>query len=419
MDLTEMSLINSVLRDLDARKSDGPGAGQFQQHVRAVPDQRDRRGRRWVAVAGAAVVAAAAGGALWFNWPGKAPALPLAVKASAMPAVAVVAGGAAAVAPTLPLIVTPVQSQVRTPGQAPAPTAVIAPAAAAPAPESAPAGKLVVEKQNDPISPPRGAVRLAATRAAASTASAPVAPPPTGAKPAHSAASTPAALAPPPAVVGVTPVPPETGARNSAPQTLPQKNITASSPQERADNEYTQAVELLRQGKQGAAIQGLEQALRMSARHEAARQTLVAALIDMGRKDDAIRYAQDGLAEQLAQPAMAMTLARLQVERGDLRPAIATLESTLPYGAGHTGYEAFLAALLQRDEQHKRAVGHYLVAVQKSPEAGVWWMGLGISYQALQRSGEALDAFKRAKATGALNAELSAFVDSRMAQLQR
>lgn len=389
-----MSLINSVLRDLDARKSDGPGAGQFQQHVRAVPDQRDKRGRRWVPVAGAAVavIAIAAGSAWWFNWPRKAPALPLAVKAPATPAVAV--GGQAVVTPTVPPIVTPVQSAERTPEQAPV-HAAVASAAAAPATESTPAGELVPA----PISPPRGAVRLATN--------------------ARSAASMPAASAPLPAAVDAPAAAPETSARHPAPQTLPQKNITASSPQERADNEYTQAVELLRQGKQSAAIQGLEQAVRLNARHEGARQALVAALIDMGRKDDAIRYAQDGLAEHVAQPAMAMTLARLQVERGDLRPAVATLERTLPYSAGHTGYEAFLAALLQRDEQHKRAVEHYLVAVQKAPEAGVWWMGLGISYQALQRSGEALDAFKRAKATGSLNAELSAFVDTRLAQLQR
>jgi MSHA biogenesis protein MshN len=418
MDLSEMSLINSVLRDLDARKSDGPGAGQFQQHVRAVPDQRDKRGRRWVPVAGAAVavMAIAGGGAWWFNGPRKAPALPLAVKAPATQAVAV--GSQAALTPTVPPIVTPVQSAVRMPEPAPV-HAGVAPAAAAPTPESAPAGELVPKKEDAPTSPPRGAARLAATRAAEITVDAPVAAPVTAAAPARRAASIPAASATLPATVDVRAAAPETGARAPAQQTTAQKIITASSPQERADNEYTQAVELLRQGKQSAAIQALEQAVRLNARHEGARQALVAALIDMGRKDDAIRYAQDGLAEHVAQPAMAMTLARLQVERGDLRPAVATLERTLPYSAGHTGYEAFLAALLQRDEQHKRAVEHYLVAVQKAPEAGVWWMGLGISYQALQRSGEALVAFKRAKATGSLNAELSAFVDTRLAQLQR
>jgi MSHA biogenesis protein MshN len=102
-----------------------------------------------------------------------------------------------------------------------------------------------------------------------------------------------------------------------------------------------------------------------------------------------------------------------------LRPAIATLERTLPHAAAQSGYEAFLAALLQRDEQHRRAVEHYLVALRTAPEAGLWWMGLGISYQALQRQGEALDAFARAKASGSLTAELSTFVDSRLAQLKR
>jgi MSHA biogenesis protein MshN len=392
-----MSLINSVLRDLDARKFEGPGARPIQQHVRVVPEQRDKRGRRWGAVAAAVVAAAAAaaGNALWVNSSGKTPA---------RPAVAVVAGSAAAVVPNVSPVVTPIVAPVQAPVQASMPTAVIAPPAStptpAPAPEPAPAARLAVKNEKDPISP-RGAARPAATGTAASTAFA-------------SVASTLVS-----AEAGVTPVAPETGGTKPAPPTLPQKRVTEPSPQERADNEYAQAVELLRQGMHGAAIQRLEEVVRMSTRHDAARQKLVSALIDVGRKDDAIGYAQEGLAQHVAQPALAMTLARLQVERGELRPAIATLERTLPYDTSRTGYEAFLAALLQRDEQHKQAVEHYLVALQKAPEAGLWWMGLGISYQALQRSGQALDAFKRAKATGSLNAELSAFVDTRLGQLER
>ena len=407
-----MSLINSMLRDLDARKSDGPGAGQFQQHVRAVPDRHDNPGRRRIALAGAAVVAlvTAAGGALWLNSTGKA--LPFAVLPAAQPVVAVVAAAPAAV-PTAVAATIPPQETAALSAAAPA-LPVTAPAApppftaqaTVPVAAAVPTTTLALKKETESAIPPRNSVVADAARAA-------IAP----------AAGASANVKPAPAVavaVAVTSVAaPESASKNTPPPPLPQKRMSESSPQERADNEYLQAIELLRQGKQGAAIQGLEQAVRMSARHDAARQTLVASLIDMGRKDDAIKYAQEGLADHIAQPSMAMTLARLQVEKGEVRPAIATLERTLAYSAGRTDYEAFLAALLQRDEQHKQAVEHYLVALQKAPEAGVWWMGLGISYQALQRSGEALEAFKRAKASSSLNAELSAFVDTRLGQLQR
>jgi MSHA biogenesis protein MshN len=53
-----------------------------------------------------------------------------------------------------------------------------------------------------------------------------------------------------------------------------------------------------------------------------------------------------------------------------------------------------------------------------APRAGLWWMGMGISLQADNRSAEALDAFRRAKSAGGLSPDLLAFVDQRMKQLQ-
>ncbi|MBC7573512.1 MAG: hypothetical protein H7244_04170 [Herminiimonas sp.] len=384
-----MSLINSMLRDLDARKSDGPSAGQFKQHVRAVPDRRDTSGQRRIALVGAALVlAGGAGVAFWLTSAGKAPvalvsdtarlASPQVVAAAASaPAAAPVAAPAVVAAPPVPAVALPAQTASPAPVEAPAPQPTTAPA---------------LRKEPEATSLTRTAAASDADRTVA----------------------TPTATATPRVVS-----PPSTPSTATAAMALPQKRMTESSPQERADNQYAQALELLRQGKQSAAIQGLEQAVRMSTRQDAARQVLIGALIDMGRKDEAIKNAQDGLVEHVAQPNMAMILARLQLEKGELRPAIITLERTLPYAAERTDYEAFLAALLQRDEQHKQAVEHYLVALQKAPDAGVWWMGLGISYQAMQRPAEAQEAFKRAKNTNSLNAELSAFVDTRLAQLQR
>jgi MSHA biogenesis protein MshN len=140
-------------------------------------------------------------------------------------------------------------------------------------------------------------------------------------------------------------------------------------------------------------------------------------LLDEKRTEDAVRIARDGLGLDLHQAGLAMILARLQLEKGDLHPAIETLQRTLPFAADHADYQAFLAALLQRDGKHKQAIEHYLQALQKAPQNGVWWMGLGISLQADQRLAEAREAFLRAKATSALSPELLAFVDTRLGQL--
>src|SRR5450830_434658 len=356
-----MSLINSMLRDLDARKSDGPG-GQFEGQVRAVPRPAQVSPQRWGAVAGAVLVLGAAGaaGAMW-------------LRSSARPA------------PPAVVMVAPPAKVAAAPLPAPAP---------APMPEAAPVLAAAA--------PPERVVEPAPARAARAVEAQPPAPVQqrTVEADARPAPSPPVKLA-------------------QAVERPPASRVTEPTAQERADTAYAQALDLLRQGKGDAANTALEQALRLNSRHGAARQTLISNLIDQGRKDEAMRVAQDGLAGQPAQPAMAMTLARLQVEKGELRPAIATLERSLPYAGGMADYPAFLAALLQRDEQHRQAVEQYLIALKKAPDAGVWWMGLGISYQALQRPADAIDAFRHARASGALSAELVAFVDGRLGQLQR
>ncbi|TFW05071.1 tetratricopeptide repeat protein, partial [Oxalobacteraceae bacterium OM1] len=202
-----------------------------------------------------------------------------------------------------------------------------------------------------------------------------------------------------------------------APAEAVEKHIKDLSPQQRAENEYRKAVTALQQGHLTEAISGLESTLQIDARHAAARQALIGALVDAGRTDEAIRKAKDALAQDPAQAGVAMVLARLQLEKGELPSAIGTMERSLPYSADRSDYQAFLAALLQRAQRHKEAVEHYFAALRIAPQNGVWWMGTGISLQADGRNAEAREAFKRAKATGSLSPDLSAFVDTRLAQL--
>lgn len=191
------------------------------------------------------------------------------------------------------------------------------------------------------------------------------------------------------------------------------------TPQQRAENEYRRALGLLQQGRSTDAAAALEQALQLDARHAGARQALVGTLLDARRQDEALRRAREGLALDPAQPGLAMIVARIQLERGEVRAAIESLERGLPHGAERADYQAFLAALLQRDGRHKQAVEHYVLALQRAPDNGVWWMGMGISLQADQRAAEAQEAFRRARASGTLTPELQAFVESRLGQLQR
>ena len=186
---------------------------------------------------------------------------------------------------------------------------------------------------------------------------------------------------------------------------------------QRAESEYRDAMASLQEGRVGAAIASLGQALKLDPRHDAARQTLVGLLVEAKRTDEAIALLQNGLTLEPRQPGVAMLLARLQIERGG--SGIDTLMRTLPYAGGNGEYHAFLAGALQRQQRHREAAEQYQAALASAPQQGVWWMGLGISLQAEQRNAEALAAFQRARDSGKLSADLQNFVDRKLQQLAR
>jgi MSHA biogenesis protein MshN len=186
---------------------------------------------------------------------------------------------------------------------------------------------------------------------------------------------------------------------------------------QKAEAAYRRALASAQEGYLNEAIGLLEQALQANARHEAARQTLIGLLIENKRSDEAMRQLQLGLTLDPKQPAMAMLLARLQIEHGG--SGIETLTRTLPYAGSNGEYHAFLAGALQRQQRHREAAEQYQTALQGAPQNGVWCMGLGISLQAEKRDAEALDAFRKAKASGMLAPQLLSFVDSKIKQLAR
>ncbi|MDZ4201716.1 MAG: tetratricopeptide repeat protein [Gallionella sp.] len=209
--------------------------------------------------------------------------------------------------------------------------------------------------------------------------------------------------APAPAVV----VPPSPAGNEG----LPMKRI---SPQQLADAEFRKAAALMQQGRITDALTGYETALRHDAEHAAARQALVALLLEAKRGKDAERVLREGLANNPREISMAMLLARLQVERGELRLATETLEHSLAHAEASPDYHAFFAALLQRQGRHKEAISHYQVALQRMPDNSIWLMGIGISLQAVQRNEDARTAYRRALDTQTLKPELQQFVRQRL-----
>lgn len=189
----------------------------------------------------------------------------------------------------------------------------------------------------------------------------------------------------------------------------------ALSSQQKAENEYRRALASLQDARVNDAIAGLEQAVYLYPRHEAARQTLVSLLIESGRPAEAMRHMTFATSLDPRQVNMAMLLARLQLEHGG--NAAETLQRSLPYAESNADYRALVAGVLQRQNRHKEAADHYQAAVRLQPGNAVWWMGMGISLQADKRNAEAKIAFQRARDTGRLTPDLQTFVERRLQQL--
>lgn len=189
------------------------------------------------------------------------------------------------------------------------------------------------------------------------------------------------------------------------------------SPQQRAENEFHKANMAVQEGRTNDALAGYESALLIDPTHKAARRGWVAVLLSLKRNEEAERVLQRGLRHDSHDTSFAMLLARLQVERDAVPLALQTLQKTLPYAEGQADYQAFVAALLQRQDQHNEAVARYQLALKLAPNNGVWLMGMGISLQALQRNQDARDAYQRALASNSLSPQLQAFVQKKLQEL--
>jgi MSHA biogenesis protein MshN len=131
-----------------------------------------------------------------------------------------------------------------------------------------------------------------------------------------------------------------------------------------------------------------------------------------------VRQLQLGLGLDARQPAMAMLLARLQLESGGVG-SVETLQRSLPFARGNGDYQALFAGVLQRQGRNHEAAEQYHAALVSNPGNAVWLMGLGITLQADNRNAEALVAFQRAGDSGTLPADVQAFVERKIQQLEQ
>lgn len=238
------------------------------------------------------------------------------------------------------------------------------------------------------------------------------------------AATTPSPVAPPAATA--KPAPPSTqsaqGRREAAvaataPTPRIDKQERLPTPAERAEAEYRQGREAQRGGHLDEAVAHYQAALAASPEQAAARQALAALLIEARRWDAAEQVLREGL-EVTAVPAVrmgsALTLARLLVERNQSAAALDVMERQAASGERSAEYQGFLAVLLNRAGRAHEAVEHYQAATRLAPDEARWWAGLGIALDADGQSAAAREAYLKAKSLPGLPPELVQHIEQRL-----
>ena len=182
---------------------------------------------------------------------------------------------------------------------------------------------------------------------------------------------------------------------------------------DRAATAYRDAYAAMNQGHVEEAIEGMQRVLRSDPDYAPARRALSQLLIDQHRLAEARALLVEGQNRDPSQWQLALALARIQVDWGQLEAAADTLRRSALFGA-NPEYRGFRAGVLARLGRHEEAVAEYGAALRSVPGSGVWWMGMGLSLEAIGKAPEAHDAFQLARNTGSLTPELNAFVEAKL-----
>jgi MSHA biogenesis protein MshN len=171
---------------------------------------------------------------------------------------------------------------------------------------------------------------------------------------------------------------------------------------ETQDDQYRVAVETLKQGHTEEGVAMLQSLLQANARNVAARQALAGAYVGQRRWDEALALLGQGLALMPEQATWAMSVARIQVERGQATEAWATLQKHAGHALQNAEYQGFAGVLLQHLKKPHEAVERYRAALRLRPREGRWWYALATALEEDGQAAEALEAYRRAQSLGGL-----------------
>ncbi|MEZ4484271.1 MAG: tetratricopeptide repeat protein [Syntrophotaleaceae bacterium] len=191
------------------------------------------------------------------------------------------------------------------------------------------------------------------------------------------------------------------------------------SAQELAEQAYRKGQVALAAGRHQDGVAALLQALEQHPEHLAARQALVSELLRQKRQAEAGQVLAEGLRLDPTLLPMRLRYAELlmgQDKLVDARDLLLQGPPQTPLAAPEL--HALLGAIYQRLGQYQAAAQEYQALLTAQPGNGLWQMGLGIAREHAGAPEEAVDAYRAALAGQGLSPALNDYVRQRLAALQ-
>lgn len=151
--------------------------------------------------------------------------------------------------------------------------------------------------------------------------------------------------------------------------------------------------------------------------HVEARKQLAALLYGQERYEEAQKSLLEGLRVHPAQADFRLLLARMAIAQQQSQQALDWLAGARPPIAQNLDYYATWAALAQDGGHTAEARQLYLDLLHQRPDEGRWWLGLGIAEETLGNTAQALEAYRNAQLHGGLGEASSNWLAQRIAAL--
>lgn len=195
----------------------------------------------------------------------------------------------------------------------------------------------------------------------------------------------------------------------------PQAYSSSLTPQQKAEALYAEAWQLQLKGKPELAVEKLRQALALLPEFSRGRELLAQILLKAGQTRAAEIELLRGLEYQPRQPELMEMLVRLWADHGRNVEALALLRERMDIDS--ISHQALFAILASRAGDHASAAEVYRRLAEREAHNPRWKLGLALALENLGQSAAARSAYQAALRLPGLDSASQAFIHDRLNHL--